>query len=104
MKYTHTQNLLTATGNETGSAFVNAGNTGAKSRGDASRHIVFVVVSAAATCTVEFSLDDTTYYTLHATVNDTESYSISEAYPYLRATVSSYSSGTVTVDMALYYE
>ena len=65
------------------------------------RHIVFLIISEDATATIEFSFDDSTWYTLHQTVDTTEHVSISEWYPYLRGTVSAYGSGTVSIDMAL---
>ena len=70
------------------------------SRAAVARHITFnVAIAGTATVALEVSWDDTNWYAIR-TSTATEQYSIAEWYPYIRANVTSWTSGAVLVQAA----
>lgn len=58
-----------------------------------------VVITGTATCTLQASIDGSNWENLRSSTAN-EMYSTAEPWPFLRGSVSGYSSGTVTLVMA----
>lgn len=85
--------VAAGTSTPTGSAYLPRG-----------RHMMFRVVSSAATTVIEASYDGVTYFTLDTTTNTTDNaVSLLVWYPYIRARVTAHSSAVVTVDVATFF-
>lgn len=79
---------------------VAATGAGSANKPEAIYRVFHVIISDTATCKLQASIDGANWIDLQ-TSTASEGYSTSEPWPYVRGNVTAYTSGTVTLMMAI---